>query len=289
MRAAMKLATGVVPVALGVTMALMSGMAKAEDKAVQPQPLTNAVSAKTTLPSVGHRDKHSVNGIRNDADQSFPPNKDWLWVVGDRIYTSSILLADDPDNAFGASEEVDRTHICKKYRVAPNGHEEFLEELANCERNSSDRTLHRATEADIGHRIKFVFWWETDPGTTRGYTASPSKTLEQIVMSPPVSDLFHYDKVTIVTNNQNISAADNQRTLTTTVKDVNGNPVRGLSITYYAKRDFGLSTVITPSVDNGDGSYTAQITSNAAVSHYVHPVINGTQLSTTVYFKVINP
>lgn len=75
MRAAKKLATGLVPVALGGAMALVSGMAKAEDQAVQPQ--TGALSAQTILPSRGHKPRMAVvvtscNGTAN-VPPPFPP------------------------------------------------------------------------------------------------------------------------------------------------------------------------------------------------------------------------
>lgn len=186
MRAEMKLATGIVPVALGVAMALVSGMVKAEEKAQQVQAGT-AVSAKTTQPSVGHRKEWRITEVSNKTGQTFQVNTDWQWVVGDYIRTRSSTGMRDPDNNFGANEDIDMySAFCKKYRVAPDGNEKFLGEFADCEKNDGGY-FHKATEADIGYRFKFVMWWETMSSTTPGYTASPSKTLEQVIITPPVS------------------------------------------------------------------------------------------------------
>lgn len=281
MRAEMKLATGMIPVAMGVAMALLSGMVSAEDKALQMQ-AGAVVSAETTLPSVGHRSEGRILKIKTSEYNSFNVNTDWLWVVGDSIRYLSSSKGIDPDNAFGANEIMNVFLSCKKYRVAPNGHEELLGEFADCENNDGG-TLHKATEADIGYRFKFVSWWGTRPSSTPGYTASPSNTSEYAFISPPVSDLFHFNKVTIVTNNQNISAADNQRRITTTVKDVNNNPVRGLTITYRMS-DTAAAATATPSVDNGDGSYTSYVTSNGTVSFKPYVVVNGINTAGFVQF-----
>lgn len=110
MRAEMTLATGVVPVALGITMALMSGMARAEDKAAQTP--SNAVSAQTTIPSVGHRPDAFNGEITTMVQHEVSGRISWAHynilitpMVGQGLILRHMgKYNPDKDNQFGASE-----------------------------------------------------------------------------------------------------------------------------------------------------------------------------------------
>lgn len=195
MRAAMKLATGVVPVALGVAMALVSGMTNAEEKVTPP--LSGAVSAQTTLPSVGHRPQPA-----NDATYVFlrgpevssenPPKSDSLGVSdGDVDSYEGILMSgqsfyrimlsgggDVDDKQFGASDGYKDT--CKVYRVYNDGNEELISEsqcpVSNKPQPGAEYIL---TDEDVGYRIRFVYYGESDPKTTgEKYKPTPDKSLK---------------------------------------------------------------------------------------------------------------
>ncbi|MCU6198664.1 hypothetical protein KWI12_17545 [Citrobacter cronae] len=231
MRAAMKLATGVVPVALGVAMALMSGVAKAEEKAAQPQPLTGAVSAKTTQPSVGHRptmDLYDVKRItESGAETLFSVNAPvWEWRVGDSFHHDR-LVGGDPDNNYGADEKTQldasrsRNFPCKKYRISPDGREELLGEFDICTKGNHVALpyLHTATDVDVGFRFKYVVILETLLSSTPGYTALPSTSTERVFFTPVV--LPRKTLVTEAMSNKTKVRADDDKgiLLTLTVKE----------------------------------------------------------------------
>lgn len=163
MRAAMKLATGVVPVALGGAMALMSGVAKAEEKATQP--LTGAVSAQTTLPSVGHRPKTitnvslSVSGseILNKyyVDHSVYGNKGILFMPGHRVSVESFApKLHDEDNLFGGDD--DPLLTCDVYRIDTVGNETLLNSEIPCRHDN----LYTFKLSDVGYKFRFQLYTE---------------------------------------------------------------------------------------------------------------------------------
>lgn len=209
MRAAMKLATGVVPVALGVAMALVSGMAKAEDNVEQPQPLTGAVSAKTILPSVGHRPaKHT--GHFGIARQYGHPDggRSYAWGftdttsgvrtrVGKGLYPVNLgnNYPEDKDNQFGAQEKEYSGRVnfaCDIYR---DGNLVAQKEPCIEKGNGSggDRLIYIFKPEDVGKMVKIVFWRYTRPESAAGYTVVPRDSLPREITVGPVEPGYSSD------------------------------------------------------------------------------------------------
>ncbi|EBQ8894981.1 hypothetical protein DKU76_02585 [Salmonella enterica subsp. enterica serovar Napoli] len=197
MRAAMKLATGVVPVALGVAMALMSGVAKAEEKAAQPQPLTGEVSAKTTQPSVGHRPTPPSSAnyvyVRGPEVSSRDPSEsnnlniynskgemntyEGILMSGQSLHRIRMNSGDDVDDKqFLALDGYKIT--CKVYRVDNNGNEELIRE-AGCpiSNNNQAGNEYIFSDEDVGKRIKIVYYAESAPHANNKYKTTPDKSL----------------------------------------------------------------------------------------------------------------
>lgn len=193
----MKQATGMMPVAIGVAMALLSGMATAEEK-IQAQSAGATVTAETTLPSVGYRIHFDLNNeiVAKLSGETYTPDDPDGWIVGDHFVASPTGHTRDPDTANGGSIEEFSTQVsCKKYRIAPDGSEEFLGEFSDCLVEPVSTPIgsvdsgasYIPAKEDIGYRFKFVAWKEIDPSTTPGYTANPARTEEVTVVTPPVT------------------------------------------------------------------------------------------------------
>lgn len=269
MRAEMKLATGMVPVVLGVAMALISGMAKAEDKAAQPQPqpLTGAVSAKTTLPSVGHRPpapyyfEWRIN----------PPRPD-LPSDSDELLSSTTVLT--PGMAFGPRMQTYETDIdhhryggtdshssdsCDIYRVPESGQEIFIRNSPGCRDGSwggYGGAAYVIKPEDIGHRIKFVSYNRTSPvhGANPDISlpfiyVTPSKVTAANTGLPLVTKLEAKDKISAddtVGGEIKFTAADNK-----------GVAVTGLNVTFTSSLE---RTNLSAVVEESPGVYTSKLT-----------------------------
>lgn len=265
MRAAMKLATGVVPVALGVVMALMSGVTKAEEKATQP--LTGAVSAQTTLPSVGHRPpapnytEWRINPPRPD----FPSDSDEL-LSSTTVLTPGIAFgprmqeyqSDIDYHKYGGADR-HSSDSCDIYRVPDNGQEIFIRNSPGCRDGSWGGymgTAYVIKPEDIGHRIKFVFYNRTLPehGANPDISlpfiyVTPSKVMAANTGLPLVTKLEAKDKISAddtVGGEVKFTAADNK-----------GVAVTGLNVTFTSSLE---RTNLSAVVEESPGVYTSKLT-----------------------------
>lgn len=272
MRAAMKLATGVVPVALGVAMALMSGGAKAEEKAAQPQPLTGAVSAQTTLPSVGHRPKTitnvslSVSGpeILNNyyVDHLVHGNVGILFMPGHRISVESFApKLHDEDNLFGGRDEPLLT--CDVYRIDTAGNESLLNSATPCRYDN----LYTIKSSDIGYKFRFQLYTEASKDTPRNYTPFPDRSIMGYNRYVTTQVVKPYDI-------NNFSSSISKNTLMwgdssdyinydVTLKAQDGSPIKGMQDSLKIIEGGDSLLNFSNIREISDGVYSVTITKNA--------------------------
>lgn len=280
MRAQIKLTTGLIPVALGMAMALMPGMAEAEDKVAQSQAQTNSVSAKTTQPSVGHRPatpKVSNWSLQGGA-QLYNPSL--LLPVGSTLYAhGSQGLPADKDNLFGANEFTNDAK-CRIYRIAPDSSETLIHDSGNRRCDSDNFYI---TENEVGHKIKIAHYRKTEPSSYAGYLANPTESLESMfITNQVVSDIYDVRKTKISPEFMEISHSD-PKGIKATIKVANYKniPVTGLDIKFAtsasSENAAGAKLTHTTPVDNGDGSYTTYVkSSHPNSSYWVDVLVNGT-------------
>lgn len=312
MRAAMKLATGVVPVALGVAMALMSGMAKADDKAAPPQPMTNGVSAQTTQPSVGHRSStinsatFKVSGpeIYNNyyVDHLVNGNLGILFMPGHKISVNTLYPdPDDPDDLLGGRDNPILT--CDIYRVDDDGKESLLNTTVPCRSDG----LYTITPQDIGYRLKFKLYTEANPDIERGYSPNPSKSVlgfDKYVTSkvtPPYK--VSAFAVNLSKNTLQIGNSGDSATFSVTLAGDNGSPIKGMSefLKVYIpphRGDSGDSSdvngrdrfYLSKVTEVSDGVYSAIVTMapSAVVGNNTEIIweLNGNKLTDKLYHTV---
>lgn len=183
MRAEMKLATGLVPVTMGLTMALLSGMAKAEEKTAQAQPLSDVVSAQTSLASVGHRPYPYTRLSWMQKKENHLGQLTLGWYsehnplrAGDVLSYSvpSNSVTADTDNRFGASEK--ESAGCDIYRDDKLiiSKDKCMSELSGS--LFEEFAVYKLQNEDVGHVITIDVWRYTDRDSTPGYIATPDKS-----------------------------------------------------------------------------------------------------------------
>ncbi|MEB2307511.1 hypothetical protein [Citrobacter braakii] len=185
MKAAMKMASGMVPVALGVTIVLVSGMARAEDKAAQPQPLTGAVSAKTTQPSVGHRPVitsarvFAGPGSTDDITLSSTHVK-----TGGQLFVNVDSVADVDSDPFTAP--LNSSFYCTVYGLNGNAPDSLVAENVPCVNGPQGAIpISITTNNLLGKRVAVDIYAHSDASAAQsnGYTPSPLKSLAYRVTS----------------------------------------------------------------------------------------------------------
>lgn len=290
MRAEIKRMKGMLPATMGVAMALLSGMALAEEKTAQTptqsqlptQPRSGVVSAQTSLPSRGHRPKTpSVSGwALQSGMQKY--SSSLLLPVGSRLRAHSYTLSgSDNDNSYGANEKTLDLQ-CRMYRIASDSSETLIYDSIDRHGSCASGSVY-LSENEIGHKIKITHYFKTDPDSYSGYEAIPTESLETVFMtSQSVSDIYDVRKTEVSPSYKEILHSD-PKGIEITVKafDSKNRPVTGLKITLGGKLsssspdDAKLSH--TPSIDNGDGTYTMYAKSSHAGSFYFVVIyMNGT-------------
>lgn len=266
MRAAMKLATGVVPVALGVAMTLMSGVAKAEEKATQP--LTGAVSAQTTLPSVGHRPKTitnvslSVSGseILNKyyVDHSAFGNVGILFMPGHRVSVESFApKLHDEDNLFGGDDEPLLT--CDVYRIDTVGNETLLNSEIPCRYDN----LYTFKLSDVGYKFRFQLYTEASKYKQRNYVPNPNKSLpgySRYITTQVVKPYVIGDFTSSISSNTIMADGSDSINYSVTLTDKDGLPIKKMeeSIKILLGRG-GTNLYFSPVREISDGVYSVTI------------------------------
>lgn len=180
MRAEMKLASGLMPVALGGAIALMSGMAKAENKATQS--LTGAVSAKTILPSVGHRPvlkNFDVITKKNGVNYKISSLKKIS--SGSRLFV--VATPEDVD-----SDPLMPELTCRVFKVKESGHQSALTDEVSCTGGPENSVPVSVTSDMYGDRVAVEVYATSNiiAAQQAGYTPVPAKSLVHRVLSSPV-------------------------------------------------------------------------------------------------------
>ncbi|EMK7037465.1 hypothetical protein V9U04_004886 [Salmonella enterica subsp. enterica] len=180
----MKLATGVVPVALGVAMALVSGGAKAGDKAAQPQQLTNGVSAQTTLPSVGHRpvitSASVFTGLGATGDITLSSTN---VRTGGQLFVNVDSVADVDGDPFTAP--LDSSFYCTVYGLNSSAPDLLVADNVPCSKGQQGSIPITLNDNLLGKRIAVDIYTHSDASAAQsnGYTPSPLKSLAYRVTS----------------------------------------------------------------------------------------------------------
>lgn len=179
MRAEMKLATGLMPVALGVGMALMSGMAKAEEKATQPP--TGTVSAQTSLLSVGHRPVIELASVyadplfKNDISSTSTNIE-----AGDQLYVKVDTVTDKIDG-----DELSSNFTCDVSKIDNKNTSVLVAVNIPCVKGPDGSIPITLDSEFVGQRIAVDIYAHSNisAAQSEGYTPTPIKSLAYRVKS----------------------------------------------------------------------------------------------------------
>ncbi|MCU6274018.1 hypothetical protein KWI08_08925 [Morganella morganii] len=180
MKVDMKRVKGMLPATIGVAMALLSGMAKAEDKAAKPQPLAGAVSTQTTLPSVGHRPVITDAGVYADSSmQKDITDNATIIPVGGKLFVD-VRNVSDPD-----SDDLTSDFICNVFAIEADNTETLLADAVSCSKNADGSIPLSIANNIAGKKVAVDIYANSDLPVAqgKGYLPVPDKSLAYRITS----------------------------------------------------------------------------------------------------------
>lgn len=184
MRTQMKLGIiGAAPVVLGVTMALTSGKVTAGEPVTQP--MSEIVSAETTLPSVGHRPllkKFDVFTKKNGVNYKISAKKKLSG--GSRLFVTTTI--EDPD-----FDPIVPELTCRVFKIDESGQESALSDEVSCTGGPDSSIPITITSDMMGQQLAVEVYASTDVAAAEqlGYTPTPEKSLVHRMLSSTIVPL----------------------------------------------------------------------------------------------------
>lgn len=208
-----------------------------------------------TAPSVGHRPgtprddyEFKFNGLDFSIEKYTPfPG---MTIARDSIY----LGIRDPDNNYQSAETF--TTVCTYYQINKDNSQHILKREKPCEHKFNIQKEHR------GSKIKLEIYNETDMASASGYTPVPSVSEFQYIETETISNTPSPD-LTVMSIDKPVLSPGESATITTLVKDIDGNPVNEIYIAEFVGRDEnnkGLWDYGPIKKENVPGKYTQVIT-----------------------------
>ncbi|ECZ4676415.1 hypothetical protein F8F31_21355, partial [Salmonella enterica] len=174
-----------------------------------------------TAPSVGHRPSKNLSSVQltlNGSDYSY---LDYTPFPGITLRRDTIHRAPDPDNNYQAAET--STVVCTYYQVNKDNSQHILKRESPCQYNFNIKKEH------VGSRIKLEVYNETDMTSASGYIPVPSVSEPHYIETQPISNTPSPDLTVMNIDNAVLSPGEST-TITTLVKDIDGNPINNALI-----------------------------------------------------------
>ncbi|EHF2685271.1 hypothetical protein J0848_000495 [Salmonella enterica] len=159
----------------------------------------------------------------------------------------------DPDNNYQFAETF--TTVCTYYQINKDNSQHILKREKPCEHKFNIQKEHR------GSKIKLEIYNETDMASASGYTPVPSVSEFQYIETETISNTPSPD-LTVMSIDKSVLSPGESATITTIVKDIDGNPVNEVHINKTVARENlkGLWDYGPLKKENVPGKYTQVIT-----------------------------
>ncbi|EEC0965514.1 hypothetical protein VW25_003781 [Salmonella enterica subsp. enterica] len=174
-----------------------------------------------TAPSVGHRPSKNLSSVRLTLNGSEYSYLDYTPFPGITLRRGTIHRAPDPDNNYQAAET--STVVCTYYQVNKDNSQHILKRESPCQYNFNIKKEH------VGSRIKLEVYNETDMTSASGYIPVPSVSEPHYIETQPISNTPSPDLTVMNIENAVLSPGEST-TITTLVKDIDGNPINNALI-----------------------------------------------------------
>ncbi|ECE5741910.1 hypothetical protein DK749_03845 [Salmonella enterica subsp. salamae] len=190
---------------------------------------TVGIFSSPTAPSVGHRPEKNIDGYRLElsgteyfSDLRYAPFPGLTMARADRA------IVHDPDNNYQASETF--TTVCTYYQVNKDSSQHIFKRERPCKYKVDIKKEH------VGAKIKLEIYNETDITSAPGYTPVPSMSEFSYVETKTISNTPSRD-LTVMNIDNTILSPGESATITTIVKDIDGNPINDAMIDLYIGRE----------------------------------------------------
>ncbi|EAO6408825.1 TPA: hypothetical protein MOX26_004820 [Salmonella enterica subsp. enterica serovar Ball] len=190
---------------------------------------TVGIFSSPTAPSVGHRPEKNIDGYRLElsgteyfSDLRYAPFPGLTMARADRA------IVHDPDNNYQASETF--TTVCTYYQVNKDSSQHIFKRERPCKYKIDIKKEH------VGAKIKLEIYNETDITSAPGYTPVPSMSEFSYVETKTISNTPSRD-LTVMNIDNTILSPGESATITTIVKDIDGNPINDAMIDLYIGRE----------------------------------------------------
>ncbi|ECJ2253539.1 hypothetical protein FNO22_05540 [Salmonella enterica subsp. salamae] len=192
---------------------------------------TVGVFSSPTAPSVGHRPEKNIDGYRLElsgtvyfSDLRYAPFPGLTMARADRAIVS------DPDNNYQATETF--TTVCTYYQVNKDSSQHILKRERPCKYKIDIKKEH------VGAKIKLEIYNETDITSAPGYTPVPSMSEISYVETKTIANTPSRD-LTVMNIDNTILSPGESATITTIVKDIDGNPINDAMIQSHTGHENG--------------------------------------------------
>ncbi|EAX0984879.1 hypothetical protein IGV09_004468, partial [Salmonella enterica subsp. enterica serovar Enteritidis] len=175
-----------------------------------------------TAPSVGHRPGTPRDGYElkfNGLDFSIEKYTPFPGMTIER-YARNVGIR-DPDNNYQSAETF--TTVCTYYQINKDNSQHILKRENPCEHKFNIQKEHR------GSKIKLEIYNETDMASASGYTPAPSVSEFQYIETETISNTPSRD-LTVMSIDKSVLSPGESATITTIVKDIDGNPINEVYI-----------------------------------------------------------
>lgn len=192
---------------------------------------TVGIFSSPTAPSVGHRPEKNIDGYRLElsgteyfSDLRYAPFPGLTMARADRA------IVHDPDNNYQASETF--TTVCTYYQVNKDSSQHIFKRERPCKYKIDIKKEH------VGAKIKLEIYNETDITSAPGYTPVPSMSEFSYVETKTIANTPSRD-LTVMNIDNTILSPGESATITTIVKDIDGNPINDAMIQSYTAHENG--------------------------------------------------
>ncbi|EAY9563447.1 hypothetical protein BA086_16390 [Salmonella enterica] len=190
---------------------------------------TVGMFSSPTAPSVGHRPEKNIDGYRLElsgtvyfSDLRYAPFPGLTMARADRAIVS------DPDNNYQATETF--TTVGTYYQVNKDSSQHILKCERPCKYKIDIKKEH------VGAKIKLEIYNETDITSAPGYTPVPSMSEISYVETKTIANTPSRD-LTVMNIDNTILSPGESATITTIVKDIDGNPINDAMVDLYIGRE----------------------------------------------------
>lgn len=192
---------------------------------------TVGMLSSPTVPSVGHRPGKNIDSYRLELSGTvYFSNLIYTPFPGLTMAREDRAIVSDPDNNYQATETF--TTVCTYYQVNKDSSQHILKRERPCKYKIDIKKEH------VGAKIKLEIYNETDITSAPGYTPVPSMSEFSYVETKTISNTPSRD-LTVMNIDNTILSPGESATITTIVKDIDGNPINDAMIQSYTAYENG--------------------------------------------------